>query len=268
MFSSGIGSWAAAKRVAETHGTDDLVLLFADVKGRTDSPHAGEDEDNYRFLQEAAANIGGELVWLNEGRDIWQVFKDHRFLGNARIAKCSHVLKQEPCRKWLNANCDPADTVLYVGIDWTETHRLPAIEKGWSPFRVQAPLTEPPWVDKDDLLKQCIAEGVLPPRLYSWGASHSNCGMGCVRAGQGQFKRLYEVYPERYRYWEDKEQELRDYLGKDVAILRDRTGGTAKPLPLSVLRQRIEGTPDLVDADDIGGCGCMNDFDTEEPRDG
>ena len=31
MFSGGIGSWAAAKRVAEAHGTDDLVLLFADV---------------------------------------------------------------------------------------------------------------------------------------------------------------------------------------------------------------------------------------------
>lgn len=32
MYSSGVGSWAAAKRVAEKYGTDNLTLLFADTK--------------------------------------------------------------------------------------------------------------------------------------------------------------------------------------------------------------------------------------------
>ena len=72
MFSSGAGSWAAARRVADECGTSDLFLVFADVKGNNPSPHAGEDEDNYRFLKEASADTGGTLVWLNEGRDIWQ----------------------------------------------------------------------------------------------------------------------------------------------------------------------------------------------------
>ena len=31
QYSGGIGGWAAAQRVATTHGTHDLVLLFADV---------------------------------------------------------------------------------------------------------------------------------------------------------------------------------------------------------------------------------------------
>lgn len=31
MFSGGAGSWATAKRVAERHGTEGLVLLFADT---------------------------------------------------------------------------------------------------------------------------------------------------------------------------------------------------------------------------------------------
>src|SRR5690349_19447210 len=79
MFSGGLGSWMTAKRVAEQHGTDGLFLVFADVGGQHASPHAGEDEDTYRFIREAAANVGGQLVWLNEGRDIWQVFKDDRF---------------------------------------------------------------------------------------------------------------------------------------------------------------------------------------------
>ena len=31
MFSGGVGSWAAAKRVADAHGTDNLTLLFTDT---------------------------------------------------------------------------------------------------------------------------------------------------------------------------------------------------------------------------------------------
>src|SRR5262245_45177929 len=95
MFSSGAGSWAAARRVADECGTDDLWLVFADVKGISTSPHAGEDDDNYRFLAEAARDVGGRLVVVSDGRDIWQVFKDKRFLGNTRQANCSHLLKQK-----------------------------------------------------------------------------------------------------------------------------------------------------------------------------
>src|ERR1700755_2803522 len=124
MFSSGAGSWAAAKRVAAKYGTDDLYLVFSDVKGENPSPHAGEDEDNYRFLKEAAADVGGELIWLKEGRDIWQVFHDDRYLGNSRLANCSKFLKQRPAKKWLKENCDPKNTIVYVGIDWTEIHRM------------------------------------------------------------------------------------------------------------------------------------------------
>jgi 3'-phosphoadenosine 5'-phosphosulfate sulfotransferase (PAPS reductase)/FAD synthetase len=63
MFSGGVGSWAAARRVVEKHGTEDLVLLFADT--------LIEDEDTYRFLREAAANVGGQLVEIADGRTPW-----------------------------------------------------------------------------------------------------------------------------------------------------------------------------------------------------
>lgn len=259
MFSGGVGSWATAKRVAELYGTDDLTLLFADVGGGHTSPHVGEDEDCYRFIGDAHKNVGGELVVLNEGRDIWEVFKDDRFLGNSRLANCSKYLKQKPCREWLEANCDPANTAVYVGIDWSETHRIPAIENAYLPYLAFCPMTEPPYLGKEDMLDQCRAEGLEPPRMYASGFPHANCGGGCVRAGQGQFKLLLEQNPERFAFWESKEQEMRDHLQKDVAILRDRRGGVSKPLPLTVLRQRIQGEPESVDADDIGGCGCFVD---------
>ena len=254
MFSGGLGSWATAKRVAERHGTDDLWLVFADVKGNNPSPHAGEDEDTYRFIKEAAANVGGTLVTLTEGRDVWQVFHDNRFLGNSRLANCSKFLKQQPCREWLDANCDPADTTVYVGIDWTETHRLPGIERAYLPFKAEAPMTEAPFIDAK---AECIAAGIEIPRLYKAGFPHNNCGGFCVRAGHAQFELLLREHPERYAYHEAKEHDLRGYLGADVSILRDRSRGTSTPLTLRRFRERIESQPAMFDALDFGGCGCF-----------
>jgi len=257
MFSGGIGSWYAAKCVAEKHGTDDLYLVFSDVKGNNPDPHVGEDEDTYRFIEDAAKNVGGTYVYLNEGRDIWEVFKDKKFLGNSRLAHCSHLLKQKPARAWLEANCDPEDTVVYVGIDWTETHRLPAIVKNYLPYKAEAPLTEPPYIDKEQMIATAKAEGLVTPRLYDLGFSHNNCGGGCVKAGQGQFKKLLDIMPDRFAVWEAKEQEMRDYLGKDVSILTEMVKGEKRALPLIELRRRVEDSPTLIDEYDISGCGCF-----------
>jgi len=264
MFSGGIGSWAAAKMVAAKHGTEDLYLVFTDVKGNAESVHIGEDEDTYRFLEDAVKNIGGTYIYINEGRDIWEVFKDKKFLGNSRLAHCSFDLKQKPARKWLNENCDPEDTTVYVGIDWTETHRLPAIVKNYLPYKAVAPLAEPyyhretrMYFDKPELIEWAKSEGLTPPRLYSLGFSHNNCGGGCVRAGQAQFKKLLEIMPERFAMWEAKEQEIIKHIGKDVSILMDMKDGVRRSLPLVELRRRVEDQPQLVDDDDLGGCGCF-----------
>jgi len=253
MFSGGAGSWLAAKRVAAQHGTDDLVLLFADTRI--------EDPDLYRFLDDAAANVGGRLVRVADGRTPWDVFRDARFLGNARVGICSRVLKQEPADAWLRAHCDPAETVVYVGIDWTEEHRLVRLRarKGAEGWDYRAPLCEPPYVEKPDVLAAMRAEGITPPRLYALGFAHNNCGGGCVRAGVGHFAHLYRTLPDVFAAWEANEEGLRQYLGRDdVAILRDRTGGSVAPLPLVQLRRRLDRghQPDLFD---IGGCGCFAD---------
>jgi hypothetical protein len=264
MFSGGIGSWMAAKRVAEQHGTDNMVLLFSDVKGGSTNPHIGEDEDTYRFVREAAENVGAPLVTVMDGRNIWEVFRDKRMLGNSRIANCSHILKQRPARKWLDTNCDPADTTVYVGIDWTETHRIPAIQRNYLPYQAKAPLTEKPFIDKVQMIEAAEAEGLVSPRLYELGFSHNNCGGGCVRAGQGQFRLLLEKMPERYAEWESQERKMQEFLQRDVTILKKRVNGVVIPLSLKTLRETYEQSPALVDSDDLGGCGCFVQDDTNE----
>lgn len=259
MFSGGIGSWMTAKRVVDRHGPDDVVLLFADVKGHSASPHLGEDEDTYRFIREAAGQLRAPLVTVLDGRSIWQVFHDDRFLGNTRLANCSKFLKQKPCRSWLDEHCD-SDTTVYVGIDWSEIHRLPVIQKSYLPYRAEAPMTEPPYMDKRQMLDACRADGIEPPRLYRKNYPHNNCGGFCVRAGQAQFRLLLTENRERYLFHEGEEQKLRDHLGKDVSILRDRRGGSVTPLTLRGFRERIEGgQTSLFDEFDFGGCGCFVD---------
>jgi 3'-phosphoadenosine 5'-phosphosulfate sulfotransferase (PAPS reductase)/FAD synthetase len=253
MFSSGAGSWAAAKRVAERHGTDELTLLFADT--------LIEDEDNYRFLTQAAENVGGELVRLEEGRDPWQVFFDVRFLGNTRIDPCSRVLKRELLRKWLDQNCDPADTTVYLGIDWSEVHRLERAAGYWEPWAVEAPLCDRPYLSKRDALAWLRSEGIEPPRLYAAGFAHANCGGFCVKGGQAQFANLLRFDRQRYLHHETREQELREHLEADVAILRDRTGGKVRPLTMREFRERYEAQG-LFDMDDHSGCACF--FPVEE----
>lgn len=261
MFSGGAGSWAAAKRVRATHPDEPLFLLFSDVGPEDRGPHQGEDEDTYRFIQEAAANVGGELVVLRDGRDIWQVFKDDRFLGNSRAANCSKFLKQKPARAWLESNCAPAETVVYVGIDWSEEHRLPSIVKAYLPYRAEAPLCSAPYLDKEQVLADMRSQGLEPPRLYEMGMAHNNCGGFCVRSGMAQFKHLLRTMPERYAYHEAKEQELRHYLDKDVAVIRNRRKGKEGPLTLRDFRLRLidEGELEPDERDEWGGCGCFTD---------
>lgn len=259
MFSGGLASWMTARRAVERHGAGNVVLLFSDVKGDATSPHLGEDEDTYRFLDEAAQDVGADLVTVSDGRDVWRVFRDERFLGNSRLASCSKLLKQRPAREWLEANADPDVTTVYVGIGWDETHRLSAIVRNYLPFRAEAPLTEPPYLDRADLLAACVEAGLEPPRLYRAGFAHNNCGGFCVRAGQAQFELLLREHPDRYRFHEAQEEALREHLDKDVAILSETVRGTPVPLTLSRFRERLEAQPDLFDPFDVGGCGCFTD---------
>lgn len=296
MFSGGIGSWAAARRRAAQVGTENMTLLFNDT--------LFEDEDTYRFLIEGAANVLGvpvsanlvpdpenippvwepqeralylrglaaatmenipQLVWNAEGRNPWEVFFDVRFLGNSRRDPCSRVLKRQLADNWLAANCDPAETIVDVGIDWTEAHRFDdgaggglrprRKAEGWD---YQAPMNDPEYLTKRDMLRILKDEGIRPPRLYEAGFPHGNCGGFCIKAGQAQFALLLRWRPKLYAYNEGNEREIRAFLDKDVSIMTDRTGGDKVPLTMEALRLRIEAGQEVNGAE-FGGCGCFLD---------
>lgn len=76
-----------------------------------------------------------------------------------------------------------------------------------------------------------------------------------MKAGQAHFKLLLETKPELYAWHEEQEAQLIKLIGKEVAILRDRRGGTTKPMTLKTLRERVQKGAS-VDLLEWGSCGC------------
>ncbi len=251
MFSGGLNSFMLAYLLNQEFGPGETLLLFSDT--------LIEDEDLYRFLFESSEKLGIPLVVLVEGRSPWEVFKDERYIGNTRADPCSKILKRQLIRAWVDNAFGPDKAMIYIGIDWTEAHRIKRINTSWAPYTVRTPLVEEPFYSKRDILEVLKLMEIEPPRLYQMGFPHNNCGGFCVKAGQGQFKLLKQHFPERYQHHQDQEEALRQHLGKDVAILRDRRGGDTKPLTLAKFAEMMDDNPRQLDLFDLGGCGCFTD---------
>lgn len=249
-MSGGACSFWAADRVVKQFGADNVMLLFADV--------LMEDEDLYRFICEAATHLGVLITRISKEMSPWELFAKQGMIGNSRSPICSVMLKREPLDEWHRRHCLEMTTTLYVGIDWTESHRLDALREAKPTWKIEAPMCEPPFWDKCKMLEELQRLGIRPPRLYALGFPHNNCGGFCVKAGQAQFALLLKTMPERYKFHEEQEDRLRHQVG-DFSVLADRRGdGKKKPLTLKQFRLRVEAGESF-DRHDWGGCGCALD---------
>ena len=251
FYSGGGASWLSARIIRDENPDGKLVLLFADTRM--------EDEDTYRFLEDGAKQIGVPVTRIADGRNIWQVFEDERFLGNSRVDPCSRVLKRNLLNKWVDDRYGPDECVLVIGLDAFEEHRLKRFVERRAPYEVDAPLIRH-GITKEVVHERVKAAGLIQQRMYKMGFPHANCGGGCVKAGRSHFLLLLEKFPERYREWEKNETRLRTMLG-DVTILRETVEGKRQNLTLRALRERHESRPSLFakEEQDWGGCGCAVD---------
>lgn len=250
QFSTGLASAEVLWRTTKLYGRANVLALTADT--------LIEDDDNWRFARQVVRALSVPWVVLADGRTPMQVGRDEGIVPNNRLAVCSRILKRELLRRFIEAHFDPARTVIQLGFDWTEPHRRDAARGPWAPYAIECPLMEPPHVTKAGLVGTFRDRGIEPPSLYADGFAHANCGGGCVRSGQAQFETLLRKRPAVYAEWEAEEERSREEIGKDVAILRDRRGGSVRPLTLRVFRERLESAPALFDHDDWGACNCMD----------
>jgi hypothetical protein len=255
MYSGGLCSWAAARRIVARHGAEGVVGLFADTMM--------EDEDLYRFLEESSAHLGIELVRIADGRDPWEVFEAERFIGNSRIDPCSKILKRKIMERWRDEHCSPSETTLVFGLDWSERgrieglgdkpgHRARMFAAGWNS---SYPMDERPYMTKAEMLVDLEADGIRPPRLYRLGFPHNNCGGFCVKMGLAQARHLLETMPDRYRWHEARERAAMAAIGPTARpFLRLRSGGRTRGITMARFRELVERQPMLA-MDDGWGCG-------------
>lgn len=271
-FSGGMGSFAEAKSCVDKYGKENVVLLFADT--------LMEDEDLYRFKDEVVAFLGCELVTLCYGMNVWDLFKDKKFIGNTRVDICSSTLKRDLLNGYIQDNYteitkeflyledgSPRLNVsgahlyreienytceVHLGIDFSEHHRLTRVQSYMKPMVYRSTLVEEGRIVPKDYSEQF---GIKRPRLYDMGFGHNNCGGFCVKAGLGHFKLLHEKMPERYRWHEEQEKETIALGGKP--FLRKTMFGVLSYYTMERYRKEFleKGLADE-DKFDIGGCSC------------
>lgn len=225
-------------------------------------------------LREKAAIAFPELVWLVEGRDPWEIFRDERFLGNPRVDPCSKIAKRQMLDRWREANCDRATDVLVFGIDEHERHRFEAADKDGKRTGIKPRLEAKGWTCLAPLIDykgphyavlHAPVEnfGLSGQRLYKLGYKHGNCGGFCIKAGFAHYQNRRRVQPERFDYDRMMERKIRAFLGGSnaVTILADATPRGKRPISLDAFHERLNRSPELSFDYQPGesGCGCMLD---------
>ena len=251
--SGGLTSFEALRRTIERYGKENTHPVFADT--------LAEDADLYRFLSDQERYFGMTFHRAVEGRTPWQVMKDEGYITmhypGGTVVPCSRILKREIIDSQLSALYKPGESTRVFGYEWTEVNRMEDLREAVSPQPVWFPLNEPPYVDKCHISTILQSIGIAVPQMYKDGFEHNNCAGECVKAGQAHWAHLLFTRRERYLHAEAKEEEIRQYLGKDISVLKDRRGGVTKPMTLRAFRLRLESGDTDYDKNDWGGCGCF-----------
>lgn len=257
--SGGAGSTIAAHRTVEKYGADRVTLVFAD----TNEEHPSLYESLHHMINVALRHV--EFVWINDGRNIWDVFNEFGYMKQpGHGCKASLELKRKPLDNYMTSRWKQGEVTKVIGYDHTEQDRADRLNKymAQSGYALWYPLMEKPFLSpcqQIDLVRQW---GYPDQVMYDKGFPHNNCGGGCVLAGISQWVGLYQDFPEKFNYSKVKEAEFMQKV--DFSILRDRRGGMTKNLTLGQLEERIQ-------ANDLSGlqefkstCGCMTPLDGEE----
>lgn len=246
-LSGGIGSYEALKRMLATIPKEDIIVCFCDV--------LEENGDLYCFLLDIEKKYEISIVRLCAGKTVFQCQLEDNYIYNSRVANCSKKLKGDPFRAYLSTLEE--DYIVYLGIDWTETHRCEGNIRRYAPHEVRFPMCEKPYLTKPEMIATLESVGIEVPELYQKGYSHNNCNGLCVRAGIGQW--LHTLITDRSEFLqaENAEQALQRLLHSDKTHLK-RYG---KPYSLRQLRIDHDSQPKRFTIDDyldIGGCGCFS----------
>lgn len=212
-FSCGAASYCASKLALQDD--PDIEIIYIDV--------GWEHLDNQRFLHDAEKILGPIKVLKNPRyNNPAEVFRAKRFIKTPFGAPCTLELKKSVRQKY-----ETGLEVQYFGFDASEEKRrdrfLASNKEQAHLFRF--PLIEHGW-SKERCLEEIERDGIVVPITYRQGFKNANC-IGCVKAGRGYWKKIRELYPERFSEMISLEKEIGYTLFKDSR--------TKEPIPLEDL---------------------------------
>ena len=178
-FSGGAASAVVASIVAKQN-PGATVLLYHNTKT--------EPEDNDRFRRDVSHHLGLPITDISDGRDIWQLFDDEKFLGNQRLTPCSKRLKQDMGDRWIRQNLP---CTVYYGFTSDEQDRADRVTVKMEMMGASAGF---PLIDLGIPKKECLRRVVdcweiALPEMYRW-ADHANC-VPCVKGGLAYWGMVY-----------------------------------------------------------------------------
>jgi hypothetical protein len=264
--SGGLSSAEALRRCVEEYGRENVVAVFADVKGDghehwfhpagrhvarlLHERYGGEAPDLYRFLWRLAYVTGVPIERLEheDRKTIWSHIMDKRafrlYSGGFFYVPCSERGKRERIARWIEDHYEPGEYQIALGMDWSEDSRVRNSQVYWRrrlgwDVEVFSPLAWKPYADNCTISAWAHRSGLTMPEAYTLGMEHNNCNGGCVAAGQTQFYLLWQYRHLVFAYWRDMEAAIRAQ-GVDATILKDERGGSARPMTLAEFEQRLE----------------------------
>lgn len=222
--SGGLGSYEALRRTIEKHGRENTAAVFADVGKVVSGAEtvSGEDDDLYRFLDETESALDFPIhrIKSNQYSDIWDVFFKQRMLGSTQRDPCSRWMKRKVIKDWTVSRYGKINVMTVLGLSWQEAGRINEFlavfgDACWFP------LCEEPFVTNKDIVAELAQRGIDPPRIYSEGFGHNNCGGFCVKMGLYQCYLLWKFRLNRWMFNEQKEHEFLVYVKRtDISIFR------------------------------------------------
>lgn len=229
-FSCGAASACAAKLTLKKYGARCDVRVL-------NNPVAEEDDDNRRFLADAAAWLGVGIEDVRNPKyasaSAEEVWDRRGGMSFPHGAPCTQHLKKEARQHWELIN-RPAWHVLGFGYEERDRFEMFALTERPNvlPILIDARMT------RQDCYEHIVEAGLRPPRVYDLGYPNANC-IGCVKATSPTYwNHVRKVHPDVFARRAEQSRRLGAKLARvnDKRIYLDELDPAAAGKPLATLR--------------------------------
>jgi hypothetical protein len=208
LFSGGANSSYVAWLVAQKQKKEDIILLH--------TPTYSEHPDADRFRNQVSKFLDIPITVQADGRDIWQLIRDHHCLPSDFIPFCSSELKSEEASIFYKTMTEKF--IVYLGFGLGEWRRA---QTSIARLAVQGIESKYPLLEQDKLDPQikdiirnewriCLPE----PYLY---LNHNNC-LPCFKGGVPHFYQIWKYYREYFNKAVEAENLIGHTVFKDKSL--------------------------------------------------